>query len=182
MEMVLSYLKMEDMGKDLVLQNYPLESIVKQAVKKFSREFLYRKIHLEMEPFHMDVLTDEKWVLFVLEQILSNALKYTPEEGSIKIYSAGQNGKKTLIIEDTGIGIRKEDLPRVCEKGFTGYNGREDKKSTGIGLYLCNNIIKKLNHKLTIESEPGTGTKVLIDFAREERIREACGQRSKMSG
>lgn len=169
-EMVLSYLRIGDMGTDLVLQNYPLESVVKQAVKKFSKEFLYRKIHLELEPFHMDVLTDEKWVLLVLEQVLSNALKYTPEGGSIKIYPL--EAEKRLVIEDTGIGIRAEDLPRVCEKGFTGYNGREDKKSTGIGLYLCKSIMNKLRHELKIESEIGCGTRVLLRFDREERVIE----------
>lgn len=169
-EMVLSYLRMEDMGRDMVLKTYDLEKIVHQVVKKFSREFLYRKIHLNLEKVECTILSDEKWVLLVLEQILSNALKYTPEEGSISIYCL--EGKKILAIEDTGIGIPPEDLPRVFENGFTGYNGRENKKSTGIGLYLCKTIMDKLNHRIWIESEEGRGTKVCLDFEREERVNE----------
>lgn len=164
-ELVLSYLRIEDMGKDLVLREYQMDSIVKQAVKKFSREFVYHKIKLIKEQIDFQTLTDEKWVLLVLEQLLSNALKYTREGGTIRIYQV--NGRNLLVVEDSGIGIRGEDLPRVFEKGFTGYNGRENKKSTGIGLYLCKNIMDKLNHGLAIESEPEVGTKVYLDFERE---------------
>jgi len=106
------------------------------------------------------VLTDEKWLVFVIEQLLSNALKHTPQ-GKISIYM-DKNKSKTLVIQDTGIGIQPEDLPRVFEKGFTGYNGRTDKKSTGIGLYLCKRILTKLSNTITIESEVGKGTVVKI--------------------
>ena len=99
-----------------------------------------------------------------VEQILSNALKYT-KEGSISIYMSKEK-TETLVIEDTGIGISPEDLPRVAEKGFTGYNGRDHKKSTGLGLYLSKEILGKLNHKLELESEVGVGTKVLINLGR----------------
>ena len=114
------------------------------------------------------MLTDEKWILFAIEQILSNALKYTNEGGSISIYMA-KDRNDTLVIEDTGIGISQEDLPRVVEKGFTGYNGRDHKKSTGLGLYLSREILKKLNHQLTLESEVGVGTKVFIYLGRTEK-------------
>ena len=106
------------------------------------------------------IVTDEKWLCFVLEQLLSNALKYTPK-GSISIYL---QEPKLLVIEDTGIGIAPEDLPRLGQKGFTGYNGRKDKKSTGIGLYLCRQILSRLSHTLTIESVQGKGTRALIDL------------------
>ncbi len=108
------------------------------------------------------MLTDEKWLGFVIEQLLSNALKYT-HEGSITI---GME-KGRLTITDTGIGIRAEDLPRVCEKGYTGYNGHANQKSTGIGLYLCSTILKKLGHSFTITSQEGTGTRVTIGFPEE---------------
>jgi signal transduction histidine kinase len=98
---------------------------------------------------------------------LSNALKYTPE-GTIRLYAEGD----TLVIEDSGIGIRPEDLPRVFEKGFTGYNGREDKKSTGIGLYLCRRVCDRLGHGLSLESELGRGTKARIDLSSAETIME----------
>lgn len=165
-EMVLSYLRMEDIEKDLVLRSCDMEKLVNQAVKKFSKDFHYRKVSLVKDPIQMTVLTDEKWTLLVLEQILSNALKYTREGGCVHISQV--DGRKELIIADTGIGIRAEDLPRVFEKGFTGYNGREDKKSTGIGLYLCKNIMEKLGQGIFMESSEGQGTKVHLSFERAQ--------------
>ena len=100
-------------------------------------------------------------------QILSNSLKYT-KKGSIYIYLTEHKGKTMLVIEDTGIGISPEDLPRVFEKGFTGYNGRADKKSTGIGLYLCKKIMDKLQHGIEIESRIDQGTKVYLYLEREK--------------
>ena len=114
------------------------------------------------------MLTDEKWLSFVVEQVLSNALKYTPAGGRIRVYGDGE----TLVIADNGIGIREEDLPRVFEKGFTGYNGREDKKSTGIGLYLCRRVMDRLNHNISIVSRPGQGTLVRLDLSRGRRVVE----------
>ena len=111
------------------------------------------------------MLTDEKWLTFVLEQLLSNAVKYTPEGGRVRIYGDGE----TLVIADSGIGIQPEDLPRVFEKGFTGFNGREDKKSTGIGLYLCHQVLDRLNHGISISSRPGQGTLVRLDLSRTRR-------------
>lgn len=169
-DMVLSYLRAEDMSSDLLLKKYPLDEIVRQAVRKYSRMFILKKIRLEYEPCTVKVLTDEKWLLFVLGQLLSNALKYT-ETGSIRIRTES-GSPAVLLIEDTGIGIQAEDLPRVFEKGFTGYNGRQDKKSTGIGLYLCRMICEKLNHTITIASEPGKGTTVRLDLFREEMQHE----------
>lgn len=114
------------------------------------------------------MLTDGKWLSFVVEQVLSNALKYTPAGGRIRIYGDGE----TLVIADSGIGIRPEDLPRVFEKGFTGYNGREDKKSTGIGLYLCRRVMDQLNHGISLVSRPGQGTLVRLDLSRSQRVVE----------
>lgn len=165
-EMVLSYLRMEEMSSDMVLQWYPLDEIVRQAVKKYAPLFIMKKIRLEYKACVTMVLTDEKWLVFVLEQLLSNALKYTAE-GTITIYEeGGKDGR--LVIEDTGIGIQAEDLPRIFEKGFTGYNGRQDKKSTGIGLYLCKSICDKLNHRIFAESEPGEGTRIYLELKRRE--------------
>ena len=115
--------------------NVELDDLIHQAVRKYAPLFIRRKIALQYEDVHCQILTDEKWLEFVLEQVLSNALKYT-RKGKIKIYMDPQS-PKTLVIEDTGIGIAPEDLPRVFERGYTGYNGRTDKRSTGIGLYLC---------------------------------------------
>lgn len=159
-EMVLQYLRLENMNSDLVFKRYSLDDIVKQAIRKYSKSFIRKRIKLNYEGLNCNVLTDEKWLLFVIEQILSNALKYT-NEGEISIYMDDKL-KDTLVIEDTGIGIEKEDLPRVFEKGFTGYNGRFDKKSTGIGLYLSKRILNKLSHTIKIESTVNKGTKVKI--------------------
>lgn len=159
-EMVLQYLRMENMSSDLLIKSYSLDSIVKQAIRKYSSSFIGKRIKLNYEDLNCKVLTDEKWLLFVIEQILSNALKYT-YRGEISIYMDEQL-PFTLVIEDTGIGIVGEDIPRIFEKGFTGFNGRSDKKSTGIGLYLCKKILKKLSHTILIESEIDKGTKVKI--------------------
>lgn len=165
-EFVLQYLRVESMSSDLVLKKYSLDDIVKQAVRKYARMFIRKKIRLNFEELSREVLTDEKWLIFVIEQILSNALKYT-KEGTISIYMDNFS-EKTLIIEDTGIGIREEDLTRIFERGFTGYNGRWDKKSTGLGLYLCKQILSKLSHSITIESQIDKGTKVMINLATVE--------------
>ena len=163
-EMVLSYLKIGDIAKDMVLERCDLGKVVRQAVKKYSRLFILQKLSLEMGEIAEIVLTDEKWLSFVVEQILSNALKYT-KSGSVSIYLE-QEG--VLVIKDTGIGISAEDRPRIMEKGYTGYNGRIDKRSTGIGLYLCKKVMDKLHHQLRIDSEDGKGTKVVLDLRRTQ--------------
>lgn len=165
-EMVLHYVRLENLSSDLKLQEYSLDHIVSQTVKKYATTFIYNKISLNLKDINCKVITDEKWITFVLEQIISNALKYT-KTGNISIYME-ETLQKTLVIEDTGIGIAAEDIPRVFDRGFTGYNGRNDKKSTGIGLYLCKEIITKLSHRIFITSEIGKGTKVYIDFSVEE--------------
>lgn len=209
-EMVLTYLRMEDMSSDMSFEICELDSVIRQAVRKYSQMFILRKIKLDYVPVETKILTDEKWLVFVVEQILSNALKYTHsysvnerscsmedadmnvEQGRISIYmeeyEPAQHGsgvditesygavsrgkKRCLVIEDTGIGICPEDLPRVFEKGFTGYNGRKDKKSTGIGLYLCKAVMDKLRHQIWIESEAREGTKVYLSLARENMRHE----------
>ncbi|KAA0546391.1 HAMP domain-containing histidine kinase [Bacillus sp. BGMRC 2118] len=162
-EFVLQYLRLENMSNDLVFKEYEIDSIIKLAIRKNAKLFIRKKISLNYSDINVSVLTDEKWLLFVIEQILTNALKYT-NEGSISI--DWKNNQ--LTIEDTGIGIQEEDLPRVFEKGFTGFNGRAFKQSTGIGLYLCKQILTKLSHDITIQSEVGKGTKVIIDLETKE--------------
>lgn len=161
-EMVLQYLRLENLNSDLLFKRYSLDNIIKKAVRKYSKLFIRKKIKLNYNDLNIDVLTDEKWLVFVVEQILSNSLKYT-NQGEISIFM-DEKLPETLVIEDTGIGIEQEDLPRVFEKGFTGYNGRSDKKSTGIGLYLCKQILNKLSHSIRIESKVGKGTKVKINL------------------
>jgi signal transduction histidine kinase len=166
-EMVLQYLRLDSSSTDFVIRIYGLDDIVRQSVRKYAKMFILKKLEFDFKESGLSVLTDEKWLCFVIEQILSNALKYT-SAGKISIHTEGM----TLVIEDTGMGIKAEDLPRVFEKGFTGYNGREDKKSTGIGLYLCKRIIAKLGHTLSIESAPGRGTCVRIGLETTRSIWE----------
>ena len=169
-EMALQYLRLDSDTSDLLIQRYELDDIIREAVRKYAKLFIRKKIRLNYESVGMQVLTDEKWLEFVIEQVLSNAIKYTPS-GSISIYKKPEE-KQVLVIEDTGIGIRAEDLPRVCERGYTGYNGHTDKRSTGIGLYLCKQILKKLSHEIWLESKPGQGTKVYIRLDVTERVHE----------
>lgn len=164
-DMVLQYLRMENMSADLKLQEYKVLDLVRKAVKQDSSVFIYRKIPFELKEMDNTVITDEKWMVFVIEQILSNSLKYT-NEGKISVYM-DPDERETLIIEDTGIGIQEEDLPRIFENGFTGYNGRMGKKSTGIGLYLCKKILDRLGHSIKVSSKVGQGTRIAIDLYRE---------------
>ena len=167
-EMVLTFLRLDSPSTDYVITTCDLDTVVKQAVRRFSGEFIARKLSLVYEPLNMQILTDEKWLAFVIEQGLSNALKYTPS-GSITI-ERGES--ETLIIRDTGIGIAAEDLPRIFEKGYTGANGRSDKRASGIGLYLCRRICDNLGHKLSIRSVPGKGTEFEIDLKRPKFLHE----------
>lgn len=167
-EMALNYLRFEEMSNDLVLERNSLEQLVRQVVKKYAAIFIYNHISIQLEHLDYTVLTDEKWFCFMLEQILSNALKYTEKGGTIRIFTKQESNQLWLVIEDNGIGIWEEDLPRVFERGFTGYNGRADKKSTGIGLYLCKKVMGRLRHQIRIESKVGVGTQVFLGLAREE--------------
>ena len=156
--MVLSYLRLSGDNTDFVIRRVNLSPLIRQSVRKFAPLFIRKKLSFSLGDMDCEVLTDEKWLSFVTEQLLSNALKYT-KEGGIRIY---MEGRKTLVIEDSGIGIDPADLPRIWERGFTGENGRIVGSATGIGLYLCREICRKLSHVITIESEPGAGTKVSI--------------------
>lgn len=165
-EMVLNYIRLGGDSSDFVFMEYDVDDIIKQAVHKYAPQIIRKRIKLSYEPLpktdSVTVVIDEKWLLFILEQLLSNAVKYT-EKGGIAI---SVTSDKKLIIADTGIGIAEEDLPRIFEKGFTGYNGRSDKKSTGLGLYLCKLTADKLSHKIEVSSEIGKGTVFSIDLNR----------------
>lgn len=162
-EMVLTYLRLDAGATDYVLKDYDLDRIIKQAVRKYASQFIRKKIAIEYEPFFCKVLTDEKWLLFVMEQVISNALKYT-RTGKVSITL---ERPKILCIRDTGIGIAPEDLPRIFDKGFTGYNGRNDKKASGIGLYLCRRICNNLGHRISVDSRVDGGTVVRIYLDRQ---------------
>lgn len=157
-DMALQYLRLGSASNDFVLQPYQLDDMVRQALRKYAKIFIGRRIPVEFRETGMEVITDEKWFVFVIEQLLSNALKYT-DRGKISIYAEKD---RCLVIADTGIGISAQDLPRIFEKGYTGFNGRTDKKATGLGLYLCRQILDKLSHDIRVESQPGRGTRVYL--------------------
>lgn len=164
-DMALQYQRLEQ-GSDLVLRTCPLDDIVRDALKRTSALFIHKKLQLHWQPTGLRVLTDEKWLAFVLEQLLTNAVKYTPTGGSVTIRS--EASPLCVWVEDSGIGIRPEDLPRVCEWGYTGQNGRAGRNSTGIGLALCRQAMEMLGHKMTITSTPGKGTQVRLELERRE--------------
>ena len=159
-DMVLVYLRLDSEYTDYVFKECNMDEVIKNSVKKFASEFIGRKLSLEYEPEDVTVANDSKWLEFVIGQIISNSLKYT-ETGGIKIYF---KEPKMLVIEDTGIGIAEEDLPRIFEKGYTGYNGRTDGSASGIGLYLCRRICGNLHIGIQAESEVGKGTKIILDL------------------
>ncbi len=159
-EMVLTYLRLDSDSTDYLIRTYDLDEVIRSSVRKFSRRFILKKLSMDFEPTGLSVLTDEKWLQFVLEQVISNAVKYT-NQGGVRIY---QSSPRVLCIEDSGIGICAEDLPRVFENGFTGFNGREDKRASGIGLYLCRRICDNLGHRIYAESVLGVGTKIYLDL------------------
>lgn len=188
-DMALQYTRLGAETNDFVFETVMLDEVVKSSIHKYARQFIHRQLRLTYTPQDIMAVTDKKWLGFVIDQLLSNAVKYTKQGGvTIRVCRAEppdphenirdegnmaggvqRYDKKALceegvriVIEDTGIGIRAEDLPRVCEKGYTGYNGHADKYATGIGLYLCRAILDKLGHSLVITSQQGKGTRVEI--------------------
>lgn len=159
-EMVLTFLRLDSDSTDYLIKEYDLDEIIRPAIRKFSREFILKKLKLEYEPIEFKTITDSKWLSFIIEQVISNAVKYT-SEGYVRIYMSEPG---ILCIEDTGVGISEEDLPRIFENGYTGFNGREDKRASGIGLYLCKRISDNLGHKIYAESKVGEGTKIFLDM------------------
>ena len=119
---------------------------------------------MTLDTFEREIVTDEKWMEILIEQLISNSVKYTVE-GGVHIYLSD---REELVIADTGIGIRTEDLPRIFERGFTGFNGRLDQHSTGIGLYLCRQIADRLGVRLNVTSEVGKGTQFYITLPQQE--------------
>lgn len=158
-EMALGYIRLESGTNDFVITACDTDRILKSVLKKFSKQFILKKLTLDYKETGLTAVTDEKQLGFIIEQIISNSLKYT-KNGTISVYSKGNS----IFISDTGIGISGEDLPRIFEKGYTGYNGRTDRKSTGLGLYLCRRTADKLGHTLRVSSEIGKGTLAEIDL------------------
>ena len=162
-QMVLCFLRLDSEFTDYVIKEYRVDDIIRPAVRRLAPQFIMKKLALEYEHTDEVALTDEKWLSFVVEQVLSNAVKYT-SSGSISIKCDGDR----LVISDTGIGIAAEDLPRIFDKGYTGFNGRADRKASGIGLYLCRRICDNLEHSIEAQSVPGQGTTITIGLGRNK--------------
>ncbi|WP_230200271.1 sensor histidine kinase [Bacillus niameyensis] len=163
-DQALYYTRASDFSKDYFIQELDAESIIKEVIKGNRKLFISKKIKVQLNLSPLEVLTDKKGLLFIINQILSNSLKYTPPNGEIVIQI--DTNKRKIIIHDNGIGISTEDLPRVFEKGFTGINGRQFSASTGMGLYLAKTIAGKLGHQLEIHSLEGTYTESSITFSK----------------
>lgn len=161
--MALQYQRVSSTENDFVLEKVSVDGVIRDTIKKYAKIMIRRHIGMNYSGTAQEVYTDGKWLAFMLEQRLSNAIKYTPQ-GVVTIETAEEKYRFFITIKDTGIGIKAEDLPRVFEKGYTGYNGHADKKATGIGLYLCRQMADKLGHTIRMESEIGKGTKVWIGF------------------
>lgn len=159
-EMALCWFRLDSKSNDFVIEQIPLDRVIREAIRKYAPQLIRKKIQIVYEGTDITAISDEKWLLFIVEQLLSNAVKYT-ESGSVSIDVTEQ---RVLKICDTGIGIAPEDLPRIFEKGYTGYNGRADKKSTGLGLYLSRKAADKLSHRIFAQSQVGKGSTFYIDL------------------
>ena len=167
-EMVLTYIRLDSTSSDYVITKINLDEVVKDSVKKYATIFINKKIKLNFVSHETMVISDKKWLSFAIEQILGNSVKYSNTGGEITIETC----ENKLIVEDNGMGIKEEDLPRIFEKGFTGFNGRYEKKSSGLGLYLCKKTLDKLGHHIEISSTVGKGTRVEITFPKEDTLRD----------
>lgn len=161
--LVLQYLRLENFHDDLQLKQVALEHLVKEVVRKYSLFFIQKGLTINLDDLDVKVISDEKWLLVIIEQVLSNSLKYT-KSGGIEVYFKDN----TLYLKDSGIGIKDSDILRVFERGFSGYNGRLTQQSSGLGLYLSKKIADQLGHDISISSQVGQGTTVSIHFQKQK--------------
>lgn len=161
-DMALSYIRLEAESNDLVIRGYDLDDIIRETIRKYAQQFILKKLKLDYEPAKISVITDKKWLSLILEQLLSNAIKYT-SEGTVSIRLQGS----ALTISDTGAGIAAEDLPRIFEKGYTGINGRGESHSSGLGLFMAKKAADKLSIRMDVESEVGGGSEFTLTFNPE---------------
>ncbi len=169
-EQILYYVRTESIEKDYLIKDANLNKIVGEVALKNKDYLLENKINFVCDNLNYDVLTDSKWLVFILNQIVNNSIKYKKEKGDaiLKIYAENNKKSVKLIIEDNGIGIIESDLPRVFDKSFTGYNGRIRHKSTGMGLFIAKSLCDRLGHKIEIESKQNEYTKVIITFSKND--------------
>lgn len=158
LNILLSYLRLQNTATDFRFETFDVADITRDIIKKYANQFIMKNLSVQIEGSWL-IISDKKWLTVALEQLINNAVKYTKTGGvTIKF-------DNNILISDTGIGILAEDLPRLFEHGFTGYNGRKNQKSTGLGLYLTKGILDKLDFKISINSQVEQGTDVLIEKA-----------------
>jgi len=164
-DQALYFARLNNFSNDYLIQEQDLNNIVKSSIRTNKRMFISKRIGISLDITDEKVLTDEKWLSFILNQIISNSLKYTDQGGKIEVFTTNNHNNVELHIKDNGVGIASKDISRVFNKGFTGDNGRKSgSKSTGIGLYLVKKMSDKLGHKIEIQSHSGVGTEIIITF------------------
>ncbi|WP_243441454.1 sensor histidine kinase [Clostridium arbusti] len=165
-QMTLFYLRSDDFAKDYLIHSINLNTIINDCIIREYSSITNKNLSLNMDNLDLEIDTDEKWLGFIIKQILDNAIKYSSINSAIKIYAEQTEKESVLYIEDSGIGIKAEDINRVFDKSFTGNNGRKFYTSTGIGLYLSQKLARKLGYNISVSSEYGNGTKVSIHFPK----------------
>lgn len=163
-QMTLFHSRTDDFAKDYIINSFKLEKVVNECIKRTFASITNKNLSLQLKNLDLLIDSDEKWLGFVIKQILDNAIKYSAAYGSISIYAESKENEEMLIIEDEGAGIKEEDINRVFDKNFTGSNGRKYATATGFGLYLSQKIARKLGHSITISPNSEKGTKVIIHF------------------
>ena len=165
-EQALFYARMDQVSNDFMIREINLNEVIKNVLARNKKIMIQNNMKVEINGVNINCYTDEKWLEFILNQIITNSIKYRNNNNAVIRINAIENKENIVLkIKDNGIGIKKSEIDRIFDKGFTGYNGRTDKKATGLGLYLCKNILDKLSHKISIESEVGVKTKVILDLA-----------------
>lgn len=164
-EQALYYSRSNEVSQDYIVKRFNLEQTVRKVIKRNASDFINKKIAIDIENIKGEIHSDPKWVEFIINQIIGNSIKYlTTQNPKVTIYTTENENNTILIIKDNGVGINEKDLKKVFEKGFTGANGRIYAKSTGIGLYLCQKLCKKLGLRIKLTSKENEGTEVKIIF------------------
>ncbi len=171
-EQILFYARAGAAEKDYLLKECNVETIINKMVMEHKAILMGNKIHIEKEDVNVNVITDSKWLEYMISQIINNASKYAVKDRNsyIKFSSKDDDETTTIIIEDNGMGISEKDLPYVFDKTFTGENGRKSQTSTGMGLYVCKKLCDKLGHRINIESTQGEYTRVKLTFGKDKFI------------
>lgn len=166
-EQALFYARSAHVEKDYQIAPVALREAVSQAVRRNKKALIAKKAHIEMEGLEGTVYSDERWLLFILNQILANSIKYSDKEALKLLFTEEEGGEQTVLsIRDNGRGIGAGDLGRVFEKGFTGSKGRQQGQATGIGLYLCRKLCRRLGHGIEANSREGEGFEIRLIFPK----------------